>query len=157
MFFIMGISQGSKEFGFTQGAVCRACGRSGQYIVFMTYTVLTLFFIPVFKWNRQYFVRMSCCGTTYRLDPEVGKVIARGGQVEIQPQDLQDADGGAAGWSEPVYSAAQQGQSGQPESAAQQADVNPWTNAPADKKVCSHCGYEAAPDFDFCPKCGNKL
>lgn len=132
MFFIMGISQGSKEFGFTQGAVCRACGRSGQYIVFMTYTVLTLFFIPVFKWNRQYFVRMSCCGTTYRLDPEVGKVIARGGQVEIQPQDLQ-------------------------ESAAQQAGVNPWTNAPADKKVCSHCGYEAAPDFDFCPKCGNKL
>lgn len=24
-------------------------------------------------------------------------------------------------------------------------------------KRCSQCGYEAAPDFQFCPKCGNPL
>ena len=40
------------------------------------------------------------------------------------------------------------------------ASTNPWTNepaAPAAKKICGNCGYEAEPDFEYCPKCGNKL
>ncbi len=88
MFFIMGITDGRKDFDFLQAILCNVCGRYGQYRVFMTYTVLSLFFIPCFKWNKHYYVQTSCCDTVYELDPEVGKRIARGENVEIRPEDL---------------------------------------------------------------------
>lgn len=88
MFFIMGISDGRTDFEFSQMMVCQGCGRYGRYMVYMTYTVLSLFFIPCFKWNKKYYVQTSCCGQTYSLDPEVGKLIAKGEQIEIQPEDL---------------------------------------------------------------------
>ena len=50
--------------------------------------VLSLFFIPCFKWNKRYYVRTSCCGTLYELDPGIGRAIAHGGQVKILPQHL---------------------------------------------------------------------
>ena len=161
MFFIMGVTQGRKEFGFAQRMICAKCGRSGSYIVFMTYSVLTLFFIPVFKWNRQYFVRTSCCGTVYLLDPEVGRIVARGGQVDIRPQDLQEVSAGWAGAASGQQSF-QEGvwQNGAGADSGAGANTNPWTNepaAPAAKKTCGNCGYEAEPDFEYCPKCGNKL
>ena len=88
MFLMIGITDGQKDLNYRQSVTCEACGRYGAYEVFMTYTQLLLFFIPVFKWNRQYFVRMSCCGTVYTLDPEVGAAIARGENTEIRPADL---------------------------------------------------------------------
>ena len=160
MFLLMGISQKNKEFDFTQSMVCSVCGRSGQYIVYMTYTVLSLFFIPCLKWGKRYFVRTSCCNTVYSLDPQVGKCIARGMSVEIRPEDLQMV---SAGWvnEAPSAGAAQassaQTSSAQASSAQAGGVVDPWTNTPAQPKFCSQCGYEAAPDFDYCPKCGNKL
>lgn len=134
---MIGVSEGAKEFEFGQNVICAGCGRYGRYIVYMTYTVLSLFFIPCFKWNRQYFVRMSCCGKTYRLDPEVGKRIARGEEVQIRPEDLEEV---SDGW-----------QSADSENTVRWAN---WTNQ---VKTCRHCGYAADADFDYCPKCGNKL
>ena len=133
MFFVFGISDGSKEFDFTQTDICGACGRYGRYIVYMTYTALSLFFIPCFKWNRQYYVRMSCCGRTYRLDPEVGKHIARGEDVQIRPEDLEDT----GGWSS--------GETGR---------WAGWTNI---VKTCANCGYQTDEDFEYCPKCGQRF
>ena len=83
MFFIMGITDGRKDFDFHQMMTCGACGAYGRYQVFMTYTVLSLFFIPCIKWNRHYYVQASCCNALYELDAEIGKRIARGGDVEI--------------------------------------------------------------------------
>lgn len=88
MFFIMGITDGRKDFDFTQTVICDSCGKYGRYQVFMLYTVLSLFFIPTFKWNRRYYVQMSCCGTVYELDSEIGKRIASGEELQIKPQDL---------------------------------------------------------------------
>lgn len=134
MFLMIGVSEGSKEFDYTRTTICPGCGRYGRYIVYMTYTVLSLFFIPCFKWNKQYYVRMSCCGKTYRLNPETGKRIARGEEVEITPEDLEEVN---MGWSDGGIS----------------SRAN-WTGA---SKTCSHCGYVADPDFEYCPKCGNRL
>ena len=47
-----------------------------------------MFFIPCFKWNKRYYVQTSCCNTVYELDPEIGKRIAKGEDVEILPQHL---------------------------------------------------------------------
>jgi hypothetical protein len=88
MFLMMGITDGRKDFDFGQQMICSVCGRYGRFQVFMTYTVLSLFFIPCFKWNKRYYVQTSCCNTLYELDPEIGKRIARGEQVEILPEHL---------------------------------------------------------------------
>lgn len=89
MFFMIGVNTQEKDLPYNQMITCPVCGAWGRYYVYMTYSVLTLFFIPCFKWNRQYYVRTSCCGTTYRLDPAIGRCIERGQQVTIQPENLQ--------------------------------------------------------------------
>ena len=88
MFFMMGITDGRKDFEFGQQIICDVCGKYGRFQVFMTYTVLSLFFIPCFKWNKHYYVETSCCHTIYELDAEIGKQIAASVQVEILPQHL---------------------------------------------------------------------
>ena len=88
MLFIMGITEGRKDFDFNQVMNCAVCHKYGSYRVFMLYTVLSLFFIPVFKWNKRYFVTTGCCGTMYQLDAAVGRSIEKGLDVEITPEDL---------------------------------------------------------------------
>lgn len=94
MFFIMGIDQKRKIFEYNQVIVCDHCGSYGRYQVFMTYMCLSLFFIPCLKWNWQYYVQSTCCNTIYSLDPEIGKRIARGENVEILPQNLTQVQAG---------------------------------------------------------------
>ncbi len=88
MFLIMGINEGRKDFDFSQFITCAICGKYGRFNVFMTYTVLSLFFIPVFRWNKRYYVQTSCCGTIYELDKEVGKAVSKGENIEILPSHL---------------------------------------------------------------------
>jgi ribosomal protein L37E len=88
MFFIMGISQGKKKLDYSKTVICNQCGSYGRYEVFMLYSYLSLFFIPLFKWNRRYYVQMSCCNTVYELDPETGRSLFAGKQVDIRESDL---------------------------------------------------------------------
>ena len=111
MLFIMGITQGRKEFDINQLMTCSLCGAYGSFRVFMTYTVLSLFFIPTLKWGKRYYV-----------DPEVGKRIARGEEVQIRQDDLTRV-----------------------------------TNGGRFAKTCRNCGYTTDEDFEYCPKCGNRL
>ena len=94
MFFIMGITDGRKDLDFNQLITCDICGKYGRYHVFMTYTVLSVFFIPIFKWNKHYYVQTSCCGSVYELDPEIGERIAGGEEVEILQRHLTLVSGG---------------------------------------------------------------
>lgn len=129
MFFIGGITQGTKELAYQAAAIiCGRCGRYGRYQVYMTYMCLSLFFIPVLKWNRRYYVKTTCCGTVYELDPEIGKRLSKGEDLEIKPEELTLVSEGhqAPAWQMPV-------------------------------KRCQVCGYETKENFDFCPKCGNRF
>lgn len=87
MFFIMGISQGQKKLDFDQLIVCGHCGKYGHLNVYMVYSYLSLFFIPIFKWGRRYYVQAGCCGQTVELDPETGKKIASGELTHL-PEDI---------------------------------------------------------------------
>ena len=87
MFFIMGINQGKKKLNFDQLIVCGNCGKYGHLEVYLIYSCLSLFFIPVFKWGRQYCVRTSCCDKVVTIDSELGRQIERG-QVTSLPEDI---------------------------------------------------------------------
>ena len=130
MFFIMGVTPGSKEISYNGALmICDKCGRYGRYQIFMTYMCLSLFFIPTFKWNRRYYVKSSCCGTVYELDPETGKRLARGEQIVITPDMLTFVRAGN--------------------------DRAAWQTSAA--KRCPNCGYETTEDFEYCPKCGRRF
>ena len=88
MIFIGGISSGRKQIAYLKTVICARCGAYGRYAVFMTYMYFSFFFLPLFKWNKKYYVRMSCCGALYELDPEVGRRLSKGEDLEIQESDL---------------------------------------------------------------------
>lgn len=130
MFFICGVNSGEKQLNYNQLVVCSNCGGYGRYQVYMTYMCLSLFFIPVLKWGRKYYVRMTCCGTLYELNSDMGKRIVRGEAAEITSSDLTMVQAGRR---------------------------NQWQPQTGRKKVCRTCGYETEEDFVYCPKCGERL
>ena len=88
MFFIFGISNKEEELDFSQTRICKTCGSYGRLEAFMTYSYFSLFFIPIFKWNKRYYIRSTCCSSIYRIEEELGKSIKRGDSVVIQESDL---------------------------------------------------------------------
>lgn len=124
MFFLMGITNGRKDLNFNQVITCPVCGMYSRYQVYMTYMVLSVFFIPCFKWGKRYYVETGCCHAIYELDKQVGKRISHGENIKIMPQDVRRVQNGG-------YSIRM--------------------------KKCMSCGFKTLEDYDFCPKCGQKL
>lgn len=100
MFFIIGISQGKRALDYAKTVICSQCGGYGRYQVFMTYSYFSLFFIPIIKWNRRYYVQMSCCDTIYELNHEAGARLRRRESVDITEADLTLIQAGkrVSGW-----------------------------------------------------------
>ena len=118
----MGITNGRKEIEYDgKMNVCKECGSYCRYRIFYTYMCLTLFFIPVFKWSKQYFTESSCCGRVYGINKEKGRKIELGEDVILNDDDFISVSGFES------------------------------------VKRCRNCGYTTEENFEFCPKCGNKL
>jgi len=94
MFLIFGVDQKEKQLTFDQTVICAGCGQYGHISVWMTCSCFTLFFLPLFRWNRRYFARMSCCGRACELDPALGRSIERGETVSLDPSVLGFRDSG---------------------------------------------------------------
>lgn len=77
MFFIMGINQNEKRLEFDQTVTCNCCGKYGHIEVFMVCSYFMLFFIPIFKWGKRYYVRMNCCERMCEIDREQGRAIEK--------------------------------------------------------------------------------
>ncbi|QHQ62034.1 zinc-ribbon domain-containing protein [Anaerocolumna sedimenticola] len=94
MFFIMGISSAQKKLEFIQTILCKKCNHFGRLELFMTYTYFSLFFIPIFKWNKKFYAKVSCCGTLYMIDETLGKRIVKGEALTLSEQDLHEVYNG---------------------------------------------------------------
>ena len=68
--------------------ICPSCGRYGRYEVTVEYTCFSLFFIPILKWNKKYYVKSSCCGSIYLLSKDIGDKISGDGNVNLTERDL---------------------------------------------------------------------
>ncbi|HWR23407.1 MAG TPA: zinc ribbon domain-containing protein [Feifaniaceae bacterium] len=88
MFLVMGISPGEKKLNFAQKIVCACCGRFGSYEAYMTYLCFNLFFIPIVKWDKRYFIKTACCHASCEIDRALGYQIAKGEITELDPNDL---------------------------------------------------------------------
>jgi hypothetical protein len=96
MIFIGGMSTKQEKLDFAQSILCSACSSYGNLEVFMEYTYLSVFFIPVMKWNRRYYVRSTCCGSLYSISGETGESIRRGEHVILSESDLKPVRQGQA-------------------------------------------------------------
>ena len=128
--FYSGISSAVKQLNYLKTVICSRCGGYGRYQVFMTYTYFSFFFIPVFKWNRQFYVKMSCCGSVYELDREVGMKILRGESVDIREEDLTLIKAGGRSF--------------------ELSDFE-------EERTCPGCGASVSEDYSYCPYCGEPL
>ena len=77
MFFIFGVSPKRDKLDFNQNMVCLNCKRYGRYEVILEYTCFSLFFIPIFKWGKKYYVKSSCCGCVYSISNDIGDKISK--------------------------------------------------------------------------------
>lgn len=88
MVLLFGTSSKEKKLDFTQSIVCSNCGAHGKYEAFMTYSIFTIFFIPILKWNKKFYIISKCCGSSYRLKDNIGRSIERGENININESDL---------------------------------------------------------------------
>ena len=88
MFFIMGGGQDTRQLEYNQLVMCKNCQKYGQINIYMTYSYVSFFFIPLFKWNKMYFAKMNCCGATCEISQEVGREIEKGNVTFISEDQL---------------------------------------------------------------------
>ncbi|HIX51853.1 MAG TPA: zinc-ribbon domain-containing protein [Candidatus Lachnoclostridium stercoripullorum] len=174
MIFIGGIGQGQRELDYRRAALlCAICGGYGRYQVFMTYTYFSFFFIPLFKWNRRYYVKTTCCGSVYELDPEVGRAIARGEDAEIRQEHLRLLQRGGRSYGETAgnwgtgapggWQDRERMDMGSPADGGQGESARELKSRYGEDfrmRSCPHCGYQFVDhekEFAFCPRCGNAL
>lgn len=88
MFFIMGVSQSQKKLDYKQLNICKCCGKYSNIEVYITYWYFMFFFIPIAKWNKEYYVKTTCCNKIAKIDEEIGKKIEKGQAVNIDTENL---------------------------------------------------------------------
>ena len=145
MIFIGGISQGSKILAYGKTLLCLFCQSRTGCEVIMTYYYFSFFFIPLFKWNRRYYVKTKCCGAVYELDPQVGKAVARGEEPEITDRDLRLVQEGTrrSGWQRQEWQGGYSEEEKEPD--------------PSATVRCPVCRQECSAQFRYCPNCGQRL
>ena len=93
MFFMIGCNSSEKELEYHGNFICPVCGMGTGCRVIMTCMVLSLFFIPVFRWNRTYTLVTNCCHGSFRLSASAGRRIERDPDASIDPSDLEFISG----------------------------------------------------------------
>jgi DNA-directed RNA polymerase subunit RPC12/RpoP len=96
MFFIgiFGIEEKQKEMMKVGGIVCPDCGRRASATLYFCYTFFHFFYIPLFKWNKSYLVRLTCCGAVYECGDKAAEEIRRSGKIDFSKcKKRRDAQG----------------------------------------------------------------
>lgn len=90
MFFIAGVYPKRKELDYNVPIMCSSCSKYGRYEAFMEYSVFSLFFIPLIKFNKKYYIKSTCCNSLYLLKKEKGFMMERGQghNVVLKDDDL---------------------------------------------------------------------
>ncbi len=89
MFFIIGVTSGAHDLGLRRCGYFSCCSGGGAMAaVTYTFQQFTLFFIPLFRFGKRYFVTCPNCGTVYELPKDEGRRIEKGPAAEINPERM---------------------------------------------------------------------
>lgn len=92
MFFIgiFGVEERKKSIKFIQNIICKACGNMSSYELIKVYEVFHFFFIPIFKWNKRYYVVSRCCNSVFQIPLEIGEGLEEGKEINIEDSYLKE-------------------------------------------------------------------
>lgn len=129
MFFIgiFGIENKDKEIKIIDNVNCKICDSATKGKLIKNYSFFHFFFIPLFKWNENYYIVCSECNSLYTISKEKGKAIENGDNIEISYWDLQEVD-----------------------------NEHNNDNGYYEIKRCTYCGEQIKSQFKYCPHCGRQ-
>ena len=89
MFLIFGITNGANDLGVRKCGFFSCCAsHEVMAAVTCTFQQFTLFFIPLFRFGKRYFVSCPNCGTVYEVRKDEGQRLERDYAAEINPDTL---------------------------------------------------------------------
>ena len=80
MFIVIDVTTLSKVLRKLIGK-CALCGKEGQVELIMTYKCFRLFFIPLLKWDRHYFIRDIKENHTYEISEDDAILLQYGQKI----------------------------------------------------------------------------
>lgn len=85
MFFfgIFGIQQKDRPVKEFDNIICPECGKLTRAELRESFTYFHFFFIPIFKWNKQYFLQLRCCGSIYTVNQDYVRELQHGEGVDF--------------------------------------------------------------------------
>lgn len=85
MFFIgiFGIEEKEKPLKEFANVVCPVCGRLTAASFFERYTYFHVFFIPTFRWNKHYFIKLRCCDALYEADAAYAQTLKSASSIDF--------------------------------------------------------------------------
>lgn len=92
MLFIAGIYNKIHELDYYEPIMCSCCTKYGRYEAYMEYSELSLFFIPLLKFNKKFYAKTTCCNSLYLIkNKEKGLMMERGQghNVFLKDKDLE--------------------------------------------------------------------
>lgn len=88
MIFLFGIRSQIKPLGNITTCACPACGRSAPLKVIYKYMTPHVFFIPTFRFHREYVAVCGGCASVMALRNEKGRELLQNPAAQISPEDL---------------------------------------------------------------------
>jgi hypothetical protein len=67
--FILNVTDRERDLARRLERRCADCGKPTPHRLFLAYRQLTLFFFPLWRWNRRYFVECEVCGQVEFVPP----------------------------------------------------------------------------------------
>lgn len=129
MFFIgvFGIENKDKELKRINNIRCRNCNTITEGRIIKKFNFFHFFFIPLFRWNENYYFMCDTCNAVYEIKKEKGKAIEAGEEIDITYWDLNEVNTGY------------------------------YSDGDFQGNVCKSCGNKIESTFKYCPYCGTKI
>ncbi len=75
MFLLLGAGEGDQDLELHQPITCPVCGKKAHLEAFFHYSSVNVYFVPAYKYQKEYYAVTSCCGTVCPITEQQGKDI----------------------------------------------------------------------------------
>ncbi len=82
MLLLFGTGEDTDDLYLDQKITCPVCGKKAELRAYCTYKAFRLFFLPVWRWDKRYFVQTSCCGAACPIPEKLGEAVDGGAQLD---------------------------------------------------------------------------
>lgn len=129
MFFIgvFGIEHKQRELCEINQLQCKNCGGVSSGKLYKTFQCFHFFFIPIIKWNEEYYLKCNNCRRVFKISSERGRNFEKGIGEKLTYWDLEEVEN------------------------------NYVDEDSDQKRVCQSCGEKTDNKYKYCPYCGNKM